>query len=164
MKLQLTIIALCIITICDAAIKIPCAKIILNSGRIIEAEILEMNLAEIRYKKCGQPTDVEYFMSKESVRIIKNAQDEVIFVHKQDDVNLDIPEYKKEYEPNSIWALIFAPISPLLAAIFSTISAKRMRDAPYKYKQNSVKLVKWATALSIVIAILLALVLVIAFQ
>jgi hypothetical protein len=164
MKLKITIIFICISFIGRAALKIPCAKIIFNSGRVIEAEILEMDSTEIRYKKCGQTTDVNYFVSKESVLVIKNAQDEVIFIRKSADYNLNTPESQKRYEPNSIWALIFAPISPLIAAIFSAISAKRMRDAPYKYKQNSIKLVKWATGISILIAILLAVVFAIRFQ
>ncbi len=164
MKLQIIIIAICVAFISLAAIKTPCTKIILNSGRVIEAEILELNSTEIRYKKCGQTTDVEYFVSKDAVLIIKNAQDEVVFVRKQGDEHLNIPESQKKYEVNSIWALIFAPISPLLAAIFSAISAKRMQEAPYKYKQISTKLVKWATVISILIAIIVALVLVIAFN
>jgi hypothetical protein len=164
MKLQIAIIFICMSFIGRAALKIPCAKIILNSGRIIEAEILKIDSTEIRYKKCGQTTDVNYFVSKESVLVLKNAQDEVIFVHKSADYNLNTPESQKEYEPNSIWALIFAPFSPLLAAIFGAISAKRMRDAPYKYKQTSPKLVKWAYAISIVIAILIAVVFAIAFN
>jgi hypothetical protein len=48
--------------------------------------------------------------------------------------------------------------------IFSAINAKRMRDKLYKYKQNALKLVKWATAMSIVIAIMLALVFAMAFK
>jgi hypothetical protein len=161
MKLHLTIIALCITIISHAAIKTPCAKIILNSGQVIEAEILELNATEIRYKKCGQTTDVNYFVAKETVLVIKNAQDEVLFIRKKDDYT---PDAQKEYEPNSIWSLIFAPFSPLLAAIFGAISAKRMRDSPHKYKQTSPKLVKWAYAISIAIAILIAVVLAIAFN
>jgi hypothetical protein len=164
MKLQLTIIAIGMTIVSHAIIKPPCAKIILKSGRVIEAEILELNATEIRYKKCGQITNVDYFVSKEAVLVLKNAQDEVIFVHKQEEQHLNRPEAQKEYEPNAVWALIFAPISPLIAAIFSAISAKRMRDKPYKYKQNSLKLVKWATAMSIVIAIMLALVFAMAFK
>jgi hypothetical protein len=164
MKLQLTIIAICMTIMSHAAIKTPCAKIILNSGRVIEAEILEVNPVEIRYKKCGQTTDVEYILAKETVFVIKNSQDEVIFIHKKgenDDYEVDA---KKSYELFSILAVIFNLIYPLLGIIFTIISATRLSNAPHKYKKASKTWLKWAKGILIVYAFVFLLVLAILFE
>ncbi|MEY4935255.1 MAG: hypothetical protein RIS64_1614 [Bacteroidota bacterium] len=166
MKLQITILALCMAIVSHAAIKTPCAKIILNSGRVIEAEILEMNPVEIRYKKCGQTTDVEYILAKETVLVIKNSEDEVIFAYKKDenDAYSDIDDSKKQYEAFSILAFIFALIYPLLGLIFALVSALRLSKAPNKYKKASNSWLKWAKGILIVYGILILLVLAILFR
>ncbi len=164
MKLQCTIIALCMAIMSHAAIKTPCAKIILNSGRVIEAEILELNSAEIRYKKCGQTTDVVYILGKETVLVIKNSQDEVIFVHKKGENDGDEADANKSYEIFSILAVIFNLIYPLLGIIFTLIAAVRLSNSPYKYKKASKTWLKWAKGILTVYAILFLIVLAILFK
>jgi hypothetical protein len=164
MKLQITILALCMAIVSHAAIKTPCAKIILNSGRVIEAEILEVNPVEIRYKKCGQTTDVEYILAKESVWVIKNSQDEVIFVHKKDENVDNMDDDKKSYETFSILALIFAIASPLLGLIFALVSTTRLDNAPRKYKKVSKSLLKWAKSILIAYVLLILFILALLFR
>jgi hypothetical protein len=120
-----------------AAIKTPCAKIILNSGRIIEAEILELTPTEIRYKNCGQTTEVEHILAKESVRVIKSHQNEILFIHKNGDNQSGIDDSEKEYETTGIVALVMLALSPLLALPFGLISRYRIKLSPNKYKSKS---------------------------
>jgi hypothetical protein len=164
MKLQLTIIALCMVTMSHAAIKTPCVQIILNSGRVIEAEILELNTTEIRYKKCGQTTDVEYIVDKASVKVIKNSQDEVIYIHKKGEKEDYEDDAKKSYETFSILAVIFNLIYPLIGIIFTIISATRLSNAPHKYKKASKIWLKWAKGILIVYTFLFLLVLAVLFK
>jgi hypothetical protein len=137
MKLQLTIIALCMAIISHAAIKTPCAKIVLNNGRVIEAEILELTPIEVRYKKCGQTTNVEYILPKESITVIKNHQDEVLFVHKKSEIESLVNDSEKDYEVTGIVALIMLALSPVLALPFGLLSRYRIKRAPNKYKSRS---------------------------
>ena len=163
-KLQITFLALCLAIVSHAAIKTPCAKIILNSGRVIEAEILEVNPVEIRYKKCGQTTDVEYVLNKASVLVIKNSQDEVIFIHKKDEYDANMNDSQKKHELFSILAFIFAILYPVLGLIFMLISSARLNKSPHKYKKISNSWLSWAKGILTVYGIIILVVLVIVFR
>jgi hypothetical protein len=157
MKFRVTILALCMALVSHAAIKTPCAKIILHSGRVIEAEIVELTPTEIRYKNCGQTTDVEHILAKESILVIKSHQDEIIYIHKKGDNQSNINDSEKEYETTGIVALIMLALSPLLALPFGLISRYRIKQAPNKYKSRSKIIADIAIGVSIGMIALVAL-------
>jgi hypothetical protein len=158
MKLQITITAICMAFGSHAAIQTPCSKIVLNSGRIIEVATFELNPTEIRYKRCGQTTDIDYFVAKEAVLVIKNSQDEVILIRKSAENESIVPENKKKYEIFSFLALAFVLVMPLLGVIFAGISSHRMYHAPQKYNKTSKKMLKWVDSILITYTIMLAIV------
>jgi hypothetical protein len=159
MKLQTTITALCMTFWSHAAIKTPCSKIVLNSGRVIEVAAFELNETEIRYKRCGQNTDIDYYIAKEAVLVIKNSQDEVILIRKSAENEPVVPENKKKYEVFSFLALVFVLVMPLIGVIFAGISSHRMYHAPQKYNKTSKKMLKWVDSILITYAAMLAIVL-----
>jgi hypothetical protein len=56
-----------------------CSKIVMKDGDVIEANIIQINPTEIKYKRCGKPNDPEIVINKKDVLSIKAADGEIIF-------------------------------------------------------------------------------------
>jgi hypothetical protein len=56
-----------------------CSKIVLKKGDIIEANIIQINPTEIKYKRCGKPNDPEIVLAKKDVLSVTAEDGEVIF-------------------------------------------------------------------------------------
>lgn len=158
MKSYLIIIAICVSTVAQATIKTDCSKIILQSGRVIEAEIVEINQSEVHYRRCGQKTNVDYIILTEAILVIKNSQDEVILFPKKEVDEDFLPENQKLYEMNAILALLFSTGFSFIAFYFIYRSEQILQQYPNRYKPINKKMLKWAKRIAITSSILLFLI------
>jgi hypothetical protein len=56
-----------------------CSKIVMKDGDVIEANIIQINPTEIKYKRCGKPNDPEIVINKKDVLSVKAPDGEIIY-------------------------------------------------------------------------------------
>lgn len=52
---------------------VPCGRIVLHSGRVIEAELTDITPTEVKYRPCGQPDYPKFVLSKKGVLLVMDA-------------------------------------------------------------------------------------------
>ncbi len=118
-----------------------CAQIVLKNGDIVEATILEITLADIKYKKCANDKGTEINISKREVLSVLATDGEVIYRNTESDVKT---VKDKSIDPFTIVSLItgilgilifmtgFGGISGILGTVFGGISLYQIKESKGK--------------------------------
>ncbi len=122
-----------------------CAQIVLKSGDVVQANILQITATDIKYKRCGKADDPDISVSKKDVLTVKAADGEVIYRNGG----------KSSYENNSeeqktnglavasmvtgivgllLTLSIFGFILGALGIIFGGVALKQIKKNQEKYK------------------------------
>jgi hypothetical protein len=146
-----------------------CEEIITRNGDIIEAKIIEIGVAEIKYKKCSNIEGPSYSILKSDVLMIKYKNGDKDVFNEKKSSSSTVGSDESKIEPFSIVSLstgitglalgIFISMAVgillgILGIIFGVISMKKVNSEPDKYSKISPKLAKAGLIAGIVITAL----------
>lgn len=153
-----------------------CTEIIKRNGDIIEAQILEVGVSEIKYKKCSNLEGPTYSILKSTVFMLKYKNgDKDVFNEESTPSKSATGSDDQQIEPFSMVSFItgmtglvlglFLSIAigiflGVLAIVFGAISLNRIKRNPDKYSKKSSKWAKSGLITGLVITTLSTLLLV----
>ena len=117
-----------------------CAQIVLKSGDIIQANIIQITPTEIKYKRCGKPNDPEISISKKEVLSIKASDGDIIYRNSNKSANNDVDDSEKKFSGLAIAGFVlslfwwFYGIGAVLGLIFCAIALAKINRNPEKYR------------------------------
>lgn len=140
---------------------VSCSKIVLKNGRTIEANINQISKTEVKYRRCGFPSDPEMIESKDDISVVLASDGGALFVNdgKVDarastSISTSTPTMGNlETEKSAItsiiegglaWLLsllgsgtpflgILALLGAIAAIVFGIVSLGKIRKEPQKY-------------------------------
>ena len=116
-----------------------CSQIVLKSGDIIQANIIQITPTEIKYKRCGKPNDPEISISKKEVLSVKAADGDVIYRNDNKSANNNDNDGEKKFNGLAIAGFVLSllwlyGLGSILGLIFCAIALGKIKRNPEKYK------------------------------
>lgn len=65
----------------DTTPSVSCSKIVLKNGKTIEANISQISKTEVKYRRCGFPSDPEMIESKDDISVVLASDGGTLFVN-----------------------------------------------------------------------------------
>lgn len=141
---------------------VSCSKIILKNGKTIEANINQISKTEVKYRRCGFPSDPEMIESKDDISVVLASDGGALFVNDgKADTRASTPAITQGnlvteksaigsaidglaawvFFPTNTLSLILSIICAIFAIVFGLIGLKKILKEPQKYKGKG-----WAIA------------------
>jgi hypothetical protein len=125
-----------------------CAQIVLKTGDVISANVLQISPCEVKYKRCGKPNDPEMVLPSSKILKIKDTDGSDIWDIKNNTCEEDRGNSNEKPLTNffAIGAFVDGIVSlitpiPILAILLAVlgivlgaVAIKQIRDNPKKYK------------------------------
>jgi hypothetical protein len=147
----------------DTNPSVSCSKIVLKNGKTIEANINQISKTEVKYRRCGFPSDPEMIESKDDISVVLASDGGALFVNDgradtRASTSISTPISTPsmgnlETEPSAItsiiegglaWLLsllgsgtpflgILAILGAIASIVFGIVSLGKIRKEPQKY-------------------------------